>query len=72
MYGVTRTKEVCVALLQNVRINKGWHKKHALFLKLVMVNTSEAKCILKSLPIESDAFGKCLCNKARYCEMSGT
>jgi len=34
--------------------------------------TSEAKCVLKSLRIENDAFGQCLCDEVRYCEVGGT
>ena len=47
-------------------------KRLVFFLNSVIVSTSEAKCILKSLRIENDAFGKCLCSKVRYCEMGGT
>jgi hypothetical protein len=47
MYGVTRMKGVCVALLQNIRIHEGWHKYACIFLKPVIVDTPKAKSILK-------------------------
>jgi hypothetical protein len=71
MCGVTRMKEVRVALLQTIRISKGRHKNRCSFLKDVIMNTSEAKCVLKSLRTENDALGKCPFSKVRYCEMGG-